>query len=614
VSFLEVNLATLSRRQPGLAHLITGLPPGPVEVFPSVSGAPSARFTGTPAPLLLHSRYDPVKEARDALSKQDLSGDGCFVFLGFGLGYLLDALLESQPPGEGSYFVVESSLHVLRAAFEARDLRRILDHPRLHFAWPVAGAELREQWQRFFDPVRAERCTFLTHAASIALAPASFKAAAELIQTGTFQILTDINTLVARSHEFLGNFCRNFRKASVSPGVSAFAGRFSGVPAVIVSAGPSLDRNIHELRGKDEHVLMLSTDTALKPLLAAGVEPHFVLTADPGHRNYLHLKGCATARSLLVAESTAYPDVFGEFPGRTVSCTFRDSSLGALAAIFAEKGFLKAWGSVATMALDFALTLGCDPVIFAGQDLAYSGGRSYCSGLYTEAEWFSGVLSPEDWIRRCESLKSGHKIVMMEDVFGRPVETTDKLAAYWNWMVKEIESHPETRFVNATEGGILRQGVETASLRDVLHRCCSRRLELRERVESIFRSAARAPQGGAERAVARLVSQSRQVLRELESGLTLARQTDGESARSLFLRLEKTKESLYRVAPELSSLLDSFNQVGNVTFLRNRNRLAHAIDPSAGAVRAVYGEYFAAVRAALDGILPSLLELGNPRP
>jgi hypothetical protein len=608
VSFLDANLEVLSRRQPDLARILAELPPGPVEVFTSVSGVPSARWVSQSA-TLLHSRYDPLKESRDTLARQDLTGDDCFVLLGFGLGYLLDALLERKGSDDCGYFIVESSLHVLRAAFEARDQRKNLSQSQVHFAWPPSGPELRDQWLRFFDPVKAEKCTFLTHPPAMALAPGLFKSAAEVIQSGTFQVLTDINTLVGRSHEFLRNFTRNFRNAWRSPGVAGLAGRFAGVPAVIVSAGPSLDRNIHELRGREEHVLILATDTALKPLLASGIEPHFVLTADPGYRNYLHLKDVVTHRCLLVIECTAHPDAFSVFPGRTLACTFQDSSLGVIAGMLAHKGSLKAWGSVATMALDFALLLGCDPVVFTGQDLSYSGGRSYCSGVYTESEWFASVSSPEEWAKRWETLKQGHKIVLTQDIFGNPVETTDKLAAYWNWMVKEIESHPGTRFINATEGGILRQGVEVASLRDVLHRFGSPTRDLRDQVDQVSTAGVSGRSSAGHSLIERLEEESRELARILEKGMAVARHAEGETPAALFARLDQIKDSTYRKAPELASLLDGFNQVGNVAFLRSRNRLARTQSPTVEGIRTAYVEYFSAVRAALDAVLPSLAEL-----
>ena len=608
MSQLRKNLDLLSRSQPELARLLSSQPPGNrVEVFPSASGIPSARWLHGSSGVPLHSRYDPVKEARGSLLKQDLAGADYFVVLGFGLGYLLEALVEKSPNPTNRYFIIESDLEILRAAFEARDLKSILSLPHIHFAWPLSGTELAEQWRRFFDPVRAQKSLFVSHAPSCSLAPELFKAAVEVIQSETFQIFTDINTLVSRSRSFLQNFVKNLSFAASSPGIANFAGRFGKTPAIVVSAGPSLDKNIRDLRGWEERCLILATDTSLKPLLAAGIEPHFILSGDPSHTNFLHLKGAALSGALLVVEATAYPAVFTEFNGRTISCTYENSALRCLSDLLADKGTLRVWGSVATMALDFALTLGCDPIIFIGQDLAHTDGRTYCTGLHFENEWFKENISVEEWRKKWESLRAERKTIRMEDIFGRPVETTDKLAAYWNWITKEIRSHPEVRFINATEGGILREGVEVMSLREALYRHARDDRQLRSRAKSMYEEAVSVKSAQNNGVLESLWTESKVVEGILERGIAYCGCAVPAQARPLRLLLEDMKESIYTSAPRLAQILDCFNQMGNVTFLRNRASLDQEAADSA--IQSVYQEYFETVQAALYEIKPALEEI-----
>lgn len=606
MNHLESNLGLLSRRQPELALRLRETS-SPVEIFISPSGLASARISRDSSILPLHSRYDPMKEARQALRRHDISGADYFIFLGFGLGYLLDAVLEGCADHHSShYFVVESNLGVLRASFEARDLASMLSLPHLHFAWPSAGAELAEQWRSFFDPVCAQKSVYLTHPPSAALDPEGYKAAVEIIQSQTFQTFTDINTLVAKSRDFLNNFVENLPKAVRAPGVAGFAGAFSQLPAVIVSAGPSLDKNIHELRGWDDRVLILSTDTALKPLLAAGVEPHFVLTGDPSHLNYLHLKGARAEASLLVVETTSHPDAFNDFEGRTVACVFENSSLGSLSALLGTKGTLRAWGSVATMALDFALLAGCNPIIFVGQDLAHTDGRIYCSGLHFDDEWFAGVVDPEGWQARLKELRAARRTVTVEDIFGRPVESTDKLTAYWNWILKALHEHPEVRFVNATEGGILK-GIEIMSLKEALYRYCGAGLDLRSRIRNAFDQAGDSNRQSTSPAMATLMRELAAIEEALDRGVQLC-ESGGDL--QLLERLESTRSAISG-NPHLASLIDSFNQMGNVMFLRKRQDLQQqrSTKPTSE-IRAVYLEYFRSIREAMNTIGSALKSIG----
>ncbi len=607
MSFFESNLALLSARQPELAAQLQRITPNRVSVFPSASGLPTARFEKDSSALALHSRYDPLKEARQALKKNDPVGADYFVFLGFGLGYNLDALLEDNADPANHYFIIEANLEILRAAFEARDLGAILSLPHMHFAWPAAGTELAEQWRRFFDPVQAQKNIYITHLPSVSLNADLYKAAVEMIQSQIFQTYTDINTLVDKAEAFLNNFVENLPKAARAPGIAKFAGKFSGIPAVIVSAGPSLDKNIHELRGWEEKALILSTDTALKPLLAAGIDPHFVLTGDPSPVNYRHIQGAQSRKSFLVAEATAYPAAFDEFEGRTLSCIFESSSLRTLSDLLGNKGTLRAWGSVATMALDFALLLQCNPIIFIGQDLAYTDGRTYCSGVCFEEDWFSGISDPEAWQKKLASIRAQRRTVTIEDIFGRPIESTDKLVSYWNWMLKVFRDHPQVSFINATEGGILGEPAVIVSLREALYRFCQTDWALRARIQSAFESSRESSLLYVGANLSLLSGELAAIRDILATGFQLCEVQNAYSAQELMKRLEAAKQSIY-FNPHMAPLVDCFNQMGNFTFLRKRNGLAKQLrDPDLPRIaKDIYSEYFTSVHKALETLNKAL--------
>jgi hypothetical protein len=610
VSYFESNLALLSTRQPELALQLSKIENRRIKVFSSGCGLPTARYEKDSSSLALHSQFDPMKEARQLLKKLDYAGADYFVFLGFGLGYSLNVLLEENVDSSNHYFIVESDLEILRAAFEARDLSSILSLPHVYFAWPATGAELADQWQRFFDPVLAQKNVYITHLPSVALNRALFKSAAEIIQSQIFQTFTDINTLVDKSETFLNNFVQNLLKAVRAPGIASFAGRFSGIPAVIVSAGPSLDKNIHELRGCRDRILILATDTALKPLLAAGIDPHFILTGDPTEANYGHLKGSNSKEALLVAEATAFPAAFDEFEGKILSCTYESSSLRSLSDLLGNKGTIRAWGSVATMALDFALLLKCNPIVFIGQDLAYTDGRTYCSGVYFSETWFSDVTDPVTWNKQLDRIRSQRRTISVEDIFGKPIETTDKLVSYWNWILKAVRDHPEVEFINATEGGILRDPVKIASLREVIHRCCGHDRDLSASIRSLFAES----RGNSLLEVGTNLSVLSGELEAIRDVLTTGSQLCAKSAscspQELMNRLEATKQSIY-CNPHLSPLLDCFNQMGNVNFLRKRNGIAKlGQDPKLRQlIQDIYSEYFSSVHKALEIINKALSQI-----
>lgn len=615
MSYFETNVTLLSAKQPELAKQLSHINSLHVKVVASASGLPTATFEGESKQISLHSRYNPLREAHQQLKKQDCTEVDYFILLGFGLGYLLDALIEKFANPANHYFIVESDLEILRAAFEARDLSHLLAGHNIYFAWPPSGPELAAQWQINFDPVLANKSIFLSHLPSAALNPPLFRSAAEIIESQIFQTFTDINTLVAQSQTFLNNFVENFPKASKAPGIVSLTGLFAEVPAIIVSAGPSLDKNVHELRGCEDRALILSTDTALKPLLSSGIDPHFVLTGDPSLANYLHLKDAPTKEAILVAEATSYPSVFDEFAGRTASCSYDQSSLKSLSSLLEHKGTLKVWGSVATIALDFALLLGCNPIIFIGQDLAHTDGRIYCSGIYFEKDWFQGITDPDGYQKQLKHLRSQRVTTMVEDIFGRPTESSDKLTAYWNWILKVINNHPERRFINATEGGILRGPIEIMSLKEALFRCCRKSINLRAHVQRWFQKAAATPAPNIKRSLALLEKEQRSLQSVIFQGLNFCESQTELSPQAIMKELEKVNSAIYSHR-KLAPLIDSFNQMGNVNFLRKKHQLLQlsqemSLIPD---IKKAYSEFYRSYQQALSIIGNALAQLKAQAP
>jgi hypothetical protein len=311
------------------------------------------------------------------------------------------------------------------------------------------------------------------------------------------------------------------------------------------------------------------------------------------------LQGAPTREAFLVAEATAFPAVFEEFEKKTIACIFENSSLRSLSDLLGNKGTLRAWGSVATMALDFALSLRCNPIVFIGQDLAYTDGRTYCSGICFDEEWFAGVSDPAAWHDQMKKLRSIRTTIMLEDIWGRPIETTDKLAAYRNWIHKTICDHPEIQFINATEGGILRENVEILSLRETLYRYCRSPLDLRARIRSTYEAAQQNNLLYAGVNLSTLNGEMAAIQDILNLGSRICEMNGDMSSEALMKRLEDTKQSIY-YNPHLAPLLDCFNQMGNCAFLRKRHAIS--LKPmNAGLkdeIKSTYLELFSSVREA----------------
>lgn len=270
---------------------------------------------------------------------------------------------------------------------------------------------------------------------------------------------------------YLLNTLRNLPAIAASEDAGSLVHAFPGLPAVLVAAGPSLDANLPEIVMHRDKVVLIAVDTAVRPLLAAGVQPDFVVALDPSDVNASHLVDLpACPGTWLVAEGSLDPVVFDHFAGR--ACVFRVADHHPwpwLRRLGLDRQLLRAWGSVLTTAFDLALQMGCDPIVFTGADLAFTNGRPYARGTTFEEEWRRALAWGDSlemsWAQRVaawpEMLEAG--------VDGTPVRTAPHLCAFRDWIVAEAARVPGRAVVNATGAGILTgPAVRQATLTEAL--------------------------------------------------------------------------------------------------------------------------------------------------
>jgi hypothetical protein len=250
----------------------------------------------------------------------------------------------------------------------------------------------------------------------------------------------------------------------------ALARRATGVPAVIVAAGPSLDVNVVDLAVVRDRALVIACDTAAQPLIWHGLEPDLIVATDSSHANARHLSAIGPTRSWLVGEGSLHPSAFTHFHRRTFAFKVANHQPWPwLELVGLTRATLETWGSVVTSALSLALAMGCDPIAFIGADFAFTGGRPYCRGTAIESQWSTWIAGGSTldaiWQGEVERWPAATAL----DVSGQPVRTAAHLMAFRDWMVERVAAHRSRRFVNATGAGLLHgPGIEQTRLSELL--------------------------------------------------------------------------------------------------------------------------------------------------
>jgi hypothetical protein len=247
----------------------------------------------------------------------------------------------------------------------------------------------------------------------------------------------------------------------------------AGLAVFVVGAGPSLDKNVGDLKLVSERGVILCVDAALRFLLESGVKPEFCMMIDGSEKMVDMVKGCDTEGITLVCTPSACPAVVADWKGprffvntpyvggdrkhnmfpftRDVRTT-REMKQGEELVLHEnyEVNFegvntvVSCGGNVSTAAHHFALThLRGQVAVFVGMDYSWKyESHHYCGHDHADnAKARSGVFG---------AAPSGtHK-----DSNGDDVNTNLSLLAFKRWH-EQFARQARGSVANATEGGIL---------------------------------------------------------------------------------------------------------------------------------------------------------------
>lgn len=285
------------------------------------------------------------------------------------------------------------------------------------------------------------------------------------------------NTIIAFSTEFVQNMLFNCEDMIGEYAINQLYDEFNNikdiekVPAIIVSAGPSLDKNVDDLKLADGKSIIIAVDTAIKSLLNHGIAPHIVVTIDPHKPPVLFMHKNFKNISMVMSEQSN-KDLCNIHNGKRFYFSSPDSYLSSLykkikgeSLMMAETG-----GSVANNAFSLAQILGFKKFILVGQDLAYPDNKFHADDAYGGGDY--------------RQIELGNRYCIVEDIYGGNVVTEKNMNQYRKWFEDKIE-YDKLDVIDATEGGAKIHGSKIMTLKDAIQEYCVLELEVDKIIDSI---------------------------------------------------------------------------------------------------------------------------------
>jgi hypothetical protein len=297
------------------------------------------------------------------------------------------------------------------------------------------------------------------------------------------------NALVEEYLRFGGAFFVNFYQNLLSlPGSylgNKTFGSFRKVPAIICGAGPSLAKQFERLPKLMDRALIFAGGSALNALNAAGIQPHLGAGIDPNPAQFERLSQNLAYEVPFYYRNRMYHDAFEMIHGPRLyitGCGGYDVSDFFEERLKIQQEFLDEGHNVINFCLQVAHQLGCDPIIFVGLDLAFTGMKIYAPGVEEKVEFDPNkALDVDDFDERP---------LVQKDIEGQPIYTLWKWIAESEWIGEFAKEHPEVRLINCTEGGLGFPGVVNRSLEEVAAESLTRSYDLEDRLHGEIQNTA----------------------------------------------------------------------------------------------------------------------------
>jgi hypothetical protein len=382
-------------------------------------------------------------------------------------------------------------------------------------------------------------------------------------------VRTMLHTNLVLAETTLRNQVGNLAKYASSPGVADLKGVLKGRPAIVVSAGPSLDDALPVLADPRtrERCCIIATQTVLKALLAAGVRPHFVCALDYAElsaRYYTGLTAEMVEGITLVVESKVHPSVPAAWPG-ALRVT-GDGACDALLGLESDPNDRMRMGAtVAHLCHFLARHMGCDPVILTGQDLCYTGGRYYADCVARQV-WAAELAAGKDLAAlHAERLAFvGHNTRTVVCTDGAELVSDVQLLTYLSQFEQAFEEDRKAGLTVIDAGeGLAKRGATREPLGVALVRCGE--------AEALVLPPHAAPRTGEVDVPARLAAVAEQaasfadLCRDMAALLLDAQH--GDRAAGALARIKELAEQASQMAPT-SMLAEFLNSLGRM--VRNR--------------------------------------------
>jgi len=399
------------------------------------------------------SKYTPKVDAIQRLGNERGNKQTVWIILGFALGYTVRELLDNVSE-EITIIVIEPNEELLNYQMQYEQNMELKEKDNIHFLYGEINGEFREKLSNYIPTKEINNIKIICMSTYLEFYFEYFEQIKTVIQhTLCFRVI-DMNTIRKYNKLFTSNVIKNRYAIEKSYRLDKLRGICQGIPALIVSAGPSLQKNIQYI--KDFKGIILVGNRTLAPVLEQGVKPDFMVVADPKDAVFDTTRGTMQADIPLISNDNANNKLVEEHQGKKYFIQTNANSQELLGVEGIAK--VSMGGSVATLCASVAQYIGCDPIVLIGQDCAYTDMKIHASNCSND---LLGKKSNDS-----STIKTSK--IWIDEYYGGKILSSMDLVSFLSWFEEFIQRSPNLTVINATEGGALIKGAINRPFKEVV--------------------------------------------------------------------------------------------------------------------------------------------------
>lgn len=403
----------------------------------------------------LNSMYRPLKEAEKWADQYEFQNiDVSVIMFGIGNCLFIREMLNRLKP-DAKVYLYEPDISLFLYLLNNIDISDIICNECIRlFIKNINQNEFKMLLQKETDWLSIPAQIICNHPVYDKIYIDEFEEFLNMVYSANNLAKVNIDTERHLSDTLVDNAIKNLKYIKESNYVSEFIGKIPDkFPAIIVAAGPSLDKNVDELKRAEGKAFIFATDTAVKHLIKHNIKFDAIITID-AKKSAGHLKDerCHNIPLFCVLESRS--QMMEMHTGRKI--WFRGSVyMYSLYSKFnREFPRYNSGGSVSTAAFSVCLSMNFKNIIFIGQDLAYDGESTHAGGI----------------VKNIIGEGKGKKQV--ESIDGGMVWSRYDWLIYLEWFENSIRDIKGINVIDATEGGALIHGSRVMKLSEVIDEYC----------------------------------------------------------------------------------------------------------------------------------------------